>query len=203
VLIHVPPEVRVLAMDVHKNTISIGLLEPHSDSPLVDKVSTDDESIRRLIARFEDPTAVWACYEAGPTGYGLARVLRNAGMHCEVIAPSLIPARPGDRVKTDKRDARKLALLFRGGQLSAVRVPTVAEEAVRDLCRAWADVVIDRTRARHRLGRLLLRHGRVWRGGDNWTHKHALWIQLPGPGWPGRSRGRGPPPARRGRAESR
>jgi transposase len=164
-------------MDVHKNTISTGLLEPYSDSPLVDRLSTDDESIRRLIARFEDPTAVWACYEAGPTGYELARVLRNAGMHCEVIAPSLIPARPGDRVKTDKRDARRLALLLRGGQLSAVRVPTVAEEAVRDLCRARADMVIDRTRARHRLGKFLLRHGRVWRGGDNWTHKHAAWIR--------------------------
>jgi transposase len=176
VLIHVPPEVRVLAMDVHKNTISIGLLEPHSDSPLVDKVSTDDESIRRLIARFEEPERVWVCYEAGPTGYELARVLRHAGMRCEVIAPSLIPTRPGDRVKTDKRDARRLAVLMRGGQLSSVRVPTVAEEAVRDLCRARADMVIDRTRARHRLGKFLLRHGRVWRGGDNWTFRHDSWI---------------------------
>ncbi|MGH9118888.1 MAG: IS110 family transposase [Acidimicrobiales bacterium] len=103
-------------------------------------------------------------------------MLCNAGMHCEVIAPSLIPARPGDRVKTDKRDARRLALLFRAGQLSAVRVPTVAEEAVRDLCRARADMVIDRTRARHRLGKFLLRHGRVWRGGVDWTLKHEAWI---------------------------
>jgi len=154
-----------------------GLLEPGSDSPLLDKLSTDDESVRRLIARFEEPSRVWACYEAGPTGYELARVLRNVGMHCEVIAPSLIPARPGDRVKTDKRDARRLALLFRAGQLSAVRVPTIAEEAVRDLCRARADMVIDRTRARHRLGKFLLRHGRVWRDGDNWTLKHEAWIR--------------------------
>ena len=176
-LIHVPPDVRVLAMDVHKNTISTGLLEPGSDSPLLDKLSTDDESVRRLIARFEEPSRVWACYEAGPTGYELARVLRNVGMRCEVIAPSLIPARPGDRVKTDKRDARRLARLFRAGQLSAVRVPTIAEEAVRDLCRARADMVIDRTRARHRLGKFLLRHGRVWRDGDNWTLKHEAWIR--------------------------
>ncbi len=175
-LIHVPPEARVLAMDVHKNTISIGLLEPYSDSPLVDRVSTDDESIRRLVGRFDEPGWVWACYEAGPTGYELARVLRGAGMRCEVIAPSLIPTRPGDRVKTDRRDARRLALLFRGGQLSSVRVPTIAEEAVRDLCRARADMVIDRTRARHRLGKFLLRHSRVWRGGDNWTLKHQAWI---------------------------
>lgn len=176
-LIHVPPEVRVLAMDVHKNTISTGLLEPGSTSPVVDKLGTDDESVRRLIARFEDPRRVWVCYEAGPTGYELARVLCGAGMRCEVIAPSLIPTRQGDRVKTDKRDARRLAVLFRAGQLTAVRVPTIAEEAVRDLCRARADMVIDRTRARHRLGKFLLRHGRVWRGGDNWTLKHEAWIR--------------------------
>jgi transposase len=177
VLIHVPPEVRVLAMDVHKNTISTGLLEPGSTSPVLDKISADDESVRRLIARFDDPAQVWACYEAGPTGYELARTLRRAGMRCAVIAPSLIPTRQGDRVKTDKRDARRLAVLFRASQLTSVRVPTVAEEAVRDLCRARADMVIDRTRARHRLGKFLLRHGWVWRGGDNWTLKHEAWIR--------------------------
>ncbi|MCI0690040.1 MAG: IS110 family transposase, partial [Sporichthyaceae bacterium] len=147
-----------------------------STSPLVDKISSDDEMVRRLIARFDDPARVWACYEAGPTGYELARTLRDARIRCEVIAPSLIPTRPGDRVKTDKRDARRLAVLFRAGQLTAVRVPTTAEEAVRDLCRARADMVIDRTRARHRLGKFLLRHGRIWRGGDNWTLKHQVWI---------------------------
>jgi transposase len=163
-------------MDVHKNTISTGVLPPGSDQVLIDKISTDDESVRRLIARFADPARAWACYEAGPTGYELARTLKAAGLHCEVIAPSLIPSRPGDRVKTDTRDARRLALLFRAGQLSSVRIPTPAEEAVRDLCRARDDMVIDRTRARHRLGKFLLRHGRVWRGGDNWTLKHEAWI---------------------------
>jgi transposase len=177
VLIHVPPGVPVLAMDVHKSTISAGVLEPGSISPVVDKVSSDDESVRRLVARFPEPARVWACYEAGPTGYELARLLAGLGVRCEVIAPSLIPARPGDRIKTDRRDAARLALLFRAGQLSSVRVPTVAEEAVRDLCRARADMVIDRTRARHRLGKFLLRHGRVWRDGDNWTLKHQAWIR--------------------------
>ena len=175
-LIHVPHEAPVLAMDVHKNTISVAVLESGSTTPVIDKISSDVEMVRRLVARFEDPTRVWACYEAGPTGYELARLLRSAGMCCEVIAPSLIPSRPGDRVKTDRRDARNLALLFRAGQLSSVRVPTVAEEAVRDLCRARADMVIDQTRARHRLGKFLLRHGRVWRDGDNWTLKHQAWI---------------------------
>ena len=175
-LIHVPPGVRVLAMDVHTHSISTALLEPDSSVPLVDKISSDDESVRRLIGRFDDPVRVWACYEAGPTGYELARRLGQVRMRCEVVAPSLIPTRPGDRVKTDKRDARRLAVLFRAGQLTAVRVPTVAEEAVRDLCRARADMVIDRTRARHRLSKFLLRHGRVWRDGDAWTIRHHAWI---------------------------
>jgi transposase len=176
VLIHVPPGVPVLAMDAHKSSISAGVLLAGATAPVVDKVSSDEESVRRLVARFEDPTRVWACYEAGPTGYELARLLGGLGVRCEVIAPSLIPARPGDRVKTDRRDAARLAVLFRAGQLTSVRVPTVAEEAVRDLCRARADMVIDRTRARHRLGKFLLRHGRVWRDGDNWTLKHRAWI---------------------------
>lgn len=176
-MIHVPQDAPVLAMDVHKNTISAAVLEPGSVSPVVDKISSDDEMVRRLVRRFPEPGRVWACYEAGPTGYELARLLRSLGVHCEVIAPSLIPARPGDRVKTDRRDARRLALLFRASQLSSVRVPTVAEEAVRDLCRARADMVIDQTRARHRLGKFLLRHGRVWRDGDNWTLKHQAWIR--------------------------
>ena len=176
-LIHVPSHADVLAMDVHKLSISAAVLPPGATSPVVDKIGTDDESVRRLVARFENPGRVWACYEAGPTGYELARHLRGLGAHCEVIAPSLIPSRPGDRVKTDRRDAARMALLLRAGQLSAVRVPTVAEEGVRDLCRARADMVIDQTRARHRLGKFLLRHGRVWRDGANWTLKHEAWIR--------------------------
>lgn len=97
-------------------------------------------------------------------------------MVCAVIAPSLIPVRPGDRVETDRRDAGRMALLFRAGQFSSVRVTAVAEEAVWDLCRARADMVIDRTRARHRLGKFLLRHGRVFYGGTNWTLDHQAWI---------------------------
>lgn len=176
-MIHVPSNVVVLAMDVHKKSISTGLLEPDSTVVALDRVGTDDESVRRLLARFRDPSRVWACYEAGPTGYELARWLRACGMRCEVVAPSLIPKAPGDRVKTDKRDARRLARLFRAGQLTAVRVPTPAEEAVRDLCRAREDMVIDRTRARHRLDKFLLRHGRIWRGGSNWTAKHESWVR--------------------------
>lgn len=165
-----------LGLDVHKNTISAGILESGAETAVVDKISSDEDAVRRLVARFDDPGRVRACYEAGPTGYELARLLRSLGVRCEVIAPSLIPTAPGDRVKTDKRDARRLARLHRAGELVAIRVPSVAEEAVRDLCRARADMVIDQTRARHRLGKFLLRHGRIWRGGDNWTGKHRAWI---------------------------
>jgi transposase len=176
VMISVPQNATLLGLDVHKLTISAAVLQPGSDVPVVDRVSSDPEAVRRLIGRFEDPKSLVACYEAGPTGYELARQLGAMGVRCEVIAPSLIPTAPGDKIKTDKRDARRLALLLRGGQLSAVRVPTVAEEAVRDLCRARADMVIDRTRARHRVGKFLLRHGRIWRDGQNWTLKHQAWI---------------------------
>src|SRR3712207_3256030 len=98
------------------------------------------------------------------------------GVACEVVAPSLAPRRAGDRVKTDRRDCRRLARLHRAGELVAIRGPTEAEEAVRDLCRARADVVADRTRARHRLSKFLLRHDRIWRGGDAWTVKHEQWL---------------------------
>jgi transposase len=165
-----------LGLDVHKNTISAGILRSGNDIPDVEKISSDDDAVRRLIARLGNPRRLRACYEAGPTGYELARLLGGLGVACQVIAPSLIPSAPGDRVKTDERDCRRLARLLRAGELVAIRIPTVAEEAVRDLCRARADMVIDRTRARHRLGKFLLRHGRVWRGGENWTLKHQAWM---------------------------
>ena len=165
-----------LGLDVSKNSIWVGVLEPQQDTARPHRISSDDESVRALVARFADPSRLRACYEAGPTGYELARLLGSLGVPCEVIAPSLIPTAPGVRVKTDKRDCRRLAHLYRSGELVAVRVPTPAEEAVRDLCRARADMVIDLTRARHRLGKFLLRHNRIWRGGQNWTLKHEAWM---------------------------
>lgn len=117
------------------------------------------------------------CYEAGPTGYGLARQLHAMGIACSVIAPSLIPKAPGDKVKTDRRDARRLCRLYRAGELVAIRIPTPGEEAVRDLCRARADMVEDLTRGRHRLSKFLLRHGVVWRGGSNWTVAHRAFLE--------------------------
>jgi transposase len=176
-MISVPHKSTLLGLDVHKPTIAAGALAHDADVLVVDQISSNPLSVRRLVGRVADPRRLVACYEAGPTGYELARQLQAMGVRCEVIAPSLIPTAPGDKVKTDKRDARRLALLLRAGQLTAVRVPSQAEEAVRDLCRARADMVIDRTRARHRLGKFLLRHGRCAARATAWQSaraKHAL-----------------------------
>ena len=164
-----------MGLDVHKDSISAGILEPGVEQPTHDKIFHDEASIRRLMGRF-DPATLKVCYEAGPTGYRLARLLGSMGIDCQVIAPSLIPTAPGDRVKTDKRDARRLARLHRAGELTAIRVPTEREESVRDLCRARVDAVIERRRARQRLGSFLLRHGRIYRDGGNWTQKHTQWL---------------------------
>ncbi len=165
-----------LRMDVHRDSISVGILPPHLETPEVDRIFHDEESVRRLIARLGDPGRLRACYEAGPTGYGLARLLESMKVRCEVVAPSLIPKVPGDKVKTDKRDCRRLARLHRMGELRAIRVPNEAEEGVRDLCRARDDLVEDRRRARQRLSAMLLRHGMVWRQGSTWTFKHLDWL---------------------------
>jgi transposase len=165
-----------LGMDVHKDSISVGILRP-DDTLDVERIFNDEESVRRLIGRFPDPRTLSACYEAGPTGYEIHRLLARLGVPCEVVAPSLIPKAPGDRVKTDRRDCKRLARLHRAGELTPIRVPTPEEEAVRDLCRARADMVEDLDRARRRLGAFLLRHGRIWRGGTRWSLKHEQWLK--------------------------
>jgi transposase len=170
-------EVVHLGLDVHRDTISVGVLTWDREEPALDKIPSDAESVRRLIDRFPDRTALRVCYEAGPTGYDLARLLRRWGVSCDVIAPSLIPKAAGDKVKTDKRDARRLARLHRAGELTAIHIPTLEQEAVRDLCRARADVVIERTRARHRLSKFLLRHSEVFRQGAQWTQAHEQWLR--------------------------
>ncbi|HEV8372588.1 MAG TPA: transposase [Actinomycetota bacterium] len=166
-----------LGLDVHRDTISVGVLRPGREAPQVERIAHDEPSVGRLVARLGDPRRLRACYEAGPTGDELARLLHRMSVGCEVIAPTLIPTAPGDRVKTDSRDCRRLARLHRAGELVAIRIPTASEEAVRDPCRARVDLVADRTRARHRLSKFLLRHGQVWRGGATaWTVAHERWL---------------------------
>lgn len=163
-----------LGLDVSKNQIAVAILGWGDHVPDVEMIFHDEPSVRRLIGRFPDRSLLRVCYEAGPTGFGLYRLLRSMGVACEVVAPALIPRAPADRVKTDRRDCRRLARLHRAGELTAIRVPTEAEEAVRDMCRARADLVADQTRARHRLSSFLLRHDRVWRR-SMWTLEHERW----------------------------
>jgi transposase len=165
-----------VGLDVHKDSITAGVLWPGQDSPELDRFFADEVCLRRFLEPLGDPKRLRVCYEAGPTGFELARLLQALRVPCAVIAPSLIPRAPGERIKTDRRDARRLVRLLRAGQLTAIHVPSRQEEAVRDLCRARTDMVIDRNRARHRLSKFLLRHGEVYRGGTEWTDRHHRWL---------------------------
>lgn len=167
-----------VGLDVHQDSISVALLRPGAQLPDEDQIANSPEAVRKLVRRWKDPQAVRVCYEAGPTGYGLQRTFAALGVDCSVIAPGLIPVRAGVRVKTDRRDARKLAGLFRAGELTAIRIPPPEDEAVRDLVRAREDLSEDILRARHRLSKFLLRHDRVYRETKSrWTERHLAWVR--------------------------
>jgi len=170
------PGVVHVGMDTSMREIVCGVLRPGMEVPAVDRIPNDEESVRRLIGKLGDRRRLAVCYEAGPSGYELHRLLTSMGVACEVIAPSLVPKGASERVKTDRRDAVRLALALRAGMLTAVRVPSPQEEAVRDLVRARGDLLDDRRRMQQRLNALLLRHGRVWSGGAKWTYAHRTWV---------------------------
>src|SRR3954453_10182503 len=132
-----PEQVRLwVALDVHKFSIVAATLPPEGGSPEVQQIETTAAAIRRFIARLGGPEGLAVCYEAGPGGYDLLRLLGRIGAACDVVAPSLVPVRPGDRVKTDRRDAKKLVRLFRAGELRFVAPPSPEHEGLRDLCAA-------------------------------------------------------------------
>lgn len=166
-----------VGIDAHARELQLAMLIGDAEQPIHWTSPTEPRALERLRRKLEReaPGAIECCYEAGPTGYGLQRRLDGGRIRCRVIAPSLIPRRPGERIKTNRRDARKLAQLLRADLLTAVRPPTTAEEAVRDLCRARDDARVDLLRARHRLGKLLLRRGLLYHG-KNWTKRHHEWL---------------------------
>lgn len=171
-------KVRFLGLDVHAESIAVAVAEPDGEVRAVGQIPNRPEAIRRLVKRMGAPGELRACYEAGPTGYVLYWQLTALGVHCDVVAPTLVPVRPGDRVKTDRRDAAKLARCYRAGDLTAVWVPDAAHEALRDLVRAREAAKQDQLRARHRLGKFLLRHGRRPPAGvQRWTGKYVTWLQ--------------------------
>src|SRR5262245_43410347 len=153
---------RFVGLDVHADTIAVAVAESGRDGEVrsLGIVANRPEAVRKLVQRLGGPKGIKACYEAGPTGYALYWQLQKLGVEVEVIAPSLIPKKAGDRVKTDRRDATHLARSYRAGELTAVWVPDPALEALRDLVRAREQARKDQTRARHRLGKFLLRNDR-------------------------------------------
>jgi transposase len=170
-----------VGLDAHKKSISVAILYAGRSDVVEMKIENDAPSVRRLVSKLarEAPGEVFCCYEAGPCGYVLKRQIEQLGdgkVQCDVIAPSLIPSKPGARIKTDRRDARKLAELLRAGLLTAVCPPTAEEEAVRDLCRCREDAREDLHRARHRLVKLLLRRGLVFQGTKAWSIVWRRWL---------------------------
>lgn len=171
-------KIRFVGLDVHAETIAVAVAEPGGEVRSLGIIGNRLESIRKLLGKLGPVQHLKACYEAGPTGYVLYWQLTQLGVACEVIAPTLVPTKAGDRVKTDRRDAAKLARCYRAGELTAVWVPDAAHEALRDLVRAREAAKKDQLRARHRLGKFLLRHGqRPIDAGKAWTKKYLEWIK--------------------------
>ncbi len=172
--------VRFIGLDVHAETIAVAIAEPGRDGEVrpLGTIPNRAESVRKLMKKLGPPEQLQVCYEAGPTGYVLYWQLAELGVKCEVVAPTLVPVKAGDRVKTDRRDAQKLARNCRSGDLTPVWVPDPAHEALRDLVRARLAAKRDQLRARHRLSKFLLRHGRRPTAGMKaWTATYMLWVK--------------------------
>lgn len=169
--------IRFVGLDVHAETIAVAVAEPSGEVRAVGTIPNTPEAVRRLVKKLAPAEQLRVCYEAGPTGYVLYWQLTQLGVACEVVAPTLVPVKPGDRVKTDRRAAAKLARSYRSGDLTPVWVPDAAHEALRDLVRAREAAKKDQLRARHRLGKFLLRHGRRRPPGiQAWGTKHRAWL---------------------------
>lgn len=170
---------KYVGLDVHKETIAVSVAEANGgELRYVGGVSNTPEAIAKLIRQLRAGGArlSW-CYEAGACGYGIHRQLIEAGEHCQVVAPSLIPKKAGERVKTDRRDSLSLARLLRAGELTAAWVPDSAQEALRDLTRAREDMKHLQRQSKQRLLAFLLRHAQRYMGKSNWTQAHHRWLE--------------------------
>ena len=168
---------RHVGLDVHAETIAAAVAEPDGSVRELGTIAHRPEAVRKLVKKLGGAPHLRVCYEAGPTGYALYWQLTALGVHCDVIAPTLVPTMAGDRVKTDRKDALKLARCYRAGDLTPVFVPDAETEALRDLVRAREVTKRDQLRARHRISKFLLRHGRQRPDGmRTWTGRHAAWL---------------------------
>jgi transposase len=166
-----------VGLDAHAESTAVAVAEAGSVAPrFIGTVGAKFSELSKALGKLGKPQALRIVYEAGPCGFAMVRQLRQAGYHCEVVAPSKIPRRPGDRVKTDRRDALSLAGLARAAQLSFVVVPDERDEAVRDLSRARIDAVRARLKSRQQLKALLLRHDRRYTGKTSWTATHERYL---------------------------
>lgn len=171
-------KVRFLGLDVHAETITVAVAEQDGEVRSLGTIPNRAEWVRKLVKKLGGVEGLRACYEAGPTGYVLYWQLAELGVECEVIAPTLVPVKAGDRVKTDRRDATHLARSYRAGDLTAVWVPDAGAEALRDLVRAREAAKQDQLRARHRLAKFLLRTGqRPAQGRKAWTQPYMAWVR--------------------------
>jgi transposase len=170
--------IRHVGFDVDSASIAAAVADPGSEIRSLGSIPYSEEAVRKLVKKLGPASGLRVCYEAGPHGYRLYWLLTKLGVHCDVVAPTLIPTRAGDRVKTNRRDAEKLARSYRSGDLTPVWVPDEEHEALRDLVRAREAAKKDQLRARHRLGKFLLRRGlRAGAGIKSWTKNHLSWLE--------------------------
>lgn len=169
----------IIAFDQHAATTVAAVLLAGHRTPALHPLTSDSPTSLRFVERLRRQSPVTCCYEAGPCGFELQRALSARAIPCDVIAPALIPRRAGDRIKTDRRDAGQLAILYRAGALTAIHIPSDQEEAARDLLRCREDIRADLLRARHRLSKFLLRHGRRFTATKKaWSKRHDTWLRM-------------------------
>jgi transposase len=170
--------VRYVGLDVHKDSIVMAVAEAGTQAAeIYATLAYNPRAVLSRLRKLGPLPSLMACYEAGPTGYELFRFLNAAGVQCHVVAPSMVPTQNGNRVKTDRRDARRLSHFLRSGDLTAIRVPDEDTEAVRDLTRSRDDAKQAERTARHQLSKFLLRKGCRFEGKSHWTQTHWTWIK--------------------------
>ena len=168
----------IIAFDQHAQSVMAAVLSANETEPGLHPLASDLPTIGRFVKRLMAHGPVRCCYEAGPCGFALQRFLTAHDVPCVVIAPTLIPRRPGDRIKTDRRDSRQLAVLYRAGALTPIHIPSEQEEAIRDLVRCREAMNADLLRARHRLKKFLLRHDRRYTETKSaWGPRHTAWLR--------------------------